>query len=438
MQQVMEPQPATGEGPPGAREPRRFAWMTDDPCTAETMTAMKAYPAASRDSEELAQDEYRGCLQRAKAAKGSREVQEGSRVQSIVEQMGRPEWAQDNGCWRPAKKFREQYVSQTISAGRQVLLDQRQIDEMGRLEYMRCASSEEAQWSKSDSEQEKSGAELNTTFGALPVTMKAVVHSADPSVVTIYIADSVITEIDGCEGLEPCPRSRLRLTIGFEPVQAISQSPASVLVIARRIGTAAQPRGGKVDASAYAVGADCGLRHIASSGQFDSYVRARWDIRAKLQSAGSLPSMPAGPCVASVAKLKLLPDRSADAAAYAEEQAAAAAQKKREEERAAKLTALEKVCGGTILSQDEFVVGMNPHADKGKCVLVRLGQVLQAIDARSALVNVGMVALMRFQEPFRGPAVHGVCRVGSTQMRIVPGKGATPVVQLDVLDATIE
>jgi hypothetical protein len=84
----------------------------------------------------------------------------------------------------------------------------------------------------------------------------------------------------------------------------------------------------------------------------------------------------------------------------------------REKERLIHEEELRVQCDGTILTHEQFLLGRNPYADKGKCV--RLFAATRTMTGPSeGLFNIGsgQEALVTFAGPFRGYAVRGVAKI---------------------------
>lgn len=86
--------------------------------------------------------------------------------------------------------------------------------------------------------------------------------------------------------------------------------------------------------------------------------------------------------------------------------------KKQAEERKAKQKKLLPKCNNEILSQEDFLIGKNPYADKGKCVEL-MTATFQMVSANAGLFNIGNneLAYIEFKKPFRGSGIKGVARI---------------------------
>ena len=86
-----------------------------------------------------------------------------------------------------------------------------------------------------------------------------------------------------------------------------------------------------------------------------------------------------------------------------------------------RLARLVPHCKGKILSQEDFVMGMNPYADAGKCVEIKAARTIEMQSATSGLFDIGVrtPALVTFNDAFRGMLFAGVAKI----------TGTTPVVR---------
>ena len=86
--------------------------------------------------------------------------------------------------------------------------------------------------------------------------------------------------------------------------------------------------------------------------------------------------------------------------------------KQQQAQREAKRNQLLLKCDGKILSQEDFMLGKNPYADKGKCVEFT-AVTFQMTSANTGLFKIGNneIVFIEFKETFRGPWVQGIAKI---------------------------
>ena len=99
----------------------------------------------------------------------------------------------------------------------------------------------------------------------------------------------------------------------------------------------------------------------------------------------------------------------------AEEKIREEGRKKQEEAKEQRRKTLLPKCNNRILTQEEFLMDKNPHADKGKCVAFMAGT-FQMTSAKTGLFNIGNneLAYIEFQKTFRGVYVEGIAKIKGT------------------------
>lgn len=82
------------------------------------------------------------------------------------------------------------------------------------------------------------------------------------------------------------------------------------------------------------------------------------------------------------------------------------------QQRKAKLDQLLPKCNGKILSHEDFLLGKNPYADKGKCVEFSAAT-FQMTSTNTGLFYIANneLAFIEFKETFRGSGVQGIAKI---------------------------
>lgn len=427
----------------------RYEWATDDECwdgvaedRRELLVRHRAHGSVGRPSfayERNLRTAYNACQSRQAEAAMARRADDPDAVAAAVETLARPDWVTDSDCWPVVVDARKSLVRDYWRTGRHLPspydiawrrtgereLYEECIDKVTlqrETEIEKAAAAELAGWLKDDARLTGTpGVEANL-FGE-GASVSIFVDRDDPRQLRVQREGKDVVLIDACKNLRDCPKNRVYLSFGVTKVDE-----GQALLVFRTLRRS-NDDDGTVDATAFVAASDCALTAVAHVSPGAEYVAVRRELTAELKQVALPKKETLEKCHRPVVTAMGGDRRAQEAEVDEFERAALAAA-----ERRARRDAVLRQCGGRILEQQEFVMGRNPHADKGKCVdIVALTLRMDSTIAGLFDLGGGLTGAIRFKQTFRGAGVDGTVRVVDVK-NVQTSKRVEQVVVLEMLD----